>query len=363
MSESAQRNDRNPDPKPRRRGTRAQRAALGAAVFVAALLAFAATMKLLSKPLSEIPAHDKALAGFEGLIAALILVFHRWRITWLCTAAFFAALSGVTLHLLLIGAGSCGCFGKLSIPPAVTLTLDTLIVIAAIALARALGAQRNLLALTAAALVPFVVAGALYSKATAPPPASTFRLGDRFKDIAPPPDRETAAPAPGEAADAAEPPDFDPIDLGATGALLLLPRVADRFLEGAPEPEWMADLRAAATAGANDPAWLIFVYDPFCEVCMRFQPTMLMYTTDEDVNATPHLRVLLLQKADLRTFDIPDWAWPASPTTALIHRGRIIHEWGGEDTPNPFLLHDDIAEQGDAYLRQLRETYTPLIAR
>ena len=352
---STPREHHTPTPRPNGAGVRVRTAALVAAVLVAALLVFAAVMKLNAKPFDALALKDKAQSFAEIGIALLVLVFHRWRVTWVCNAALFSAFTGVTLHLFLTGAGSCGCFGKLSPPPAVTMAIDTVIVIASITLARALGAQRGLLAFTGAALVPFLITGAIYSKHTAPPPARDFRIGDR---LLPPTDHDADAP---QAADDA--PDYDPTDLGAVGALLLLPRVADRFLEGAPEPEWMPALRAASTAGPDDPAWLIFVYDPFCEVCMRFQPTMLMYTTDDETAQSPVLRVALIQKSELQNFDIPDWAWPASPTTALFHRGRVIHEWGGDKTPNPFLLHDDIAEQGETHLRELRETYVPLIAR
>lgn len=358
MTERAARDPTTTHEKP---GWRAHAAALSVALVVAAFLLFAAYMKLTSRPFSALPLKDALIAPFEIVIAIGLLVTHRKWWAWMGVGALFAAFSGVTLHLLLTGAGSCGCFGALTIPPAATLTLDAVIVAAALGVALALGARPVRLTLAGACVIPFVVAGAMFSKTVSPPPAKDFKPGGAYADL-----RADAAQTGDAPSATAAPDEFDPLQLGASGALLLLPRVAHTFLDGAPPPDWLATLAAAADASAvapEAPATLVFVYDPFCEVCMRFHPLMEQYTHDEEANAANHLRVILVQKSELEAFDIPEWAWPKSPTVVLIHRGRIVHEWGGEETPNPFLLHDDIAARGGAHLRELRETYVPLIAR
>ena len=64
------------------------------------------------------------------LVLALCLISGLWRfMAWGMAMITLAAFIGATVPRLLAGDASCGCFGALTVPPAVTLTIDTLLLI------------------------------------------------------------------------------------------------------------------------------------------------------------------------------------------------------------------------------------------
>ena len=113
-----------------------------------------------------------------------------------------------------------------------------------------------------------------------------------------------------------------------------------------------------ATATGEGPAWLVFVYDPNCDVCQKFLPFYEGYETDSAEDAL--LRVATVKKSDLVRFQIEDWAWTHSPTVLLVKGGAIIQEWGGEDSPIPGAVRERIANEGEAYFESMRAAYQPL---
>lgn len=332
------------------------------AVAVAGLLGFAAFAKATTKPPATSDYLGWAQIVGEVVVALLILAMHRRAWAWGFIAVLFAAFTGYTMHRLFGGARSCGCFGKFSVPPATTLTIDAAVVALALAATIALRLHRALTWLVASALLPAAIVGALYGQSQPTPddfkPGSVFERAaqERAKNRAGAP---PGAPAPdGEAAPVrADAPAFDPLSMRPADVLMLVPDVQEEFLAGATAPGWLARLTEAA-AERDGPAWLVFVYDPNCDVCQRFLP---FYSGYEQASANDALlRVVTVQKGDLTKFGIEDWAWAHSPMTLLVHRGEIIHEWGGEDTPMPGAIRGRIETEGEAFLDGMQATYAPL---
>lgn len=349
-------------PRAARAGKR--RALLATAALVAAALLFAAVMKAVTQRPDAGDTVGWALLAAEFIAAALVLVLHRVWWAWGFVAAAFAGFAGYTMHLLLTGAKTCGCFGAFHVPPAVTLSLDTAIVVLALWMIRIAGHRGAGGTAFATLLIPMAIAGGLYANSIPQPedyrPSSVFEEAMRARA-----DRQSA-PADGDAADvptgaegaaSAEPaqaaPAYDPIAMGAVESITLVPDVAAHFLQGAPEPPWMAPLRQAAN-GEGAEAWILFIYDPSCPVCMEFLPNMEGYMRHAAETNETTLRVAVIRKEDLVPFEIPDWAWDESPTVILLRDGRVVHTWGGEATPNPYDVRDRIAAEGDAYFGSLR---------
>lgn len=347
---------------------------LVAASLVAGLLLFSTIMKLAGKPPKEAEALGYwALVGGQVAAAGLLIGQRRKPWAWSAAALVFAMFSGVALFGLVNNAKSCGCFGALHVPPAVTLTLDATVVGVSFAMARLAGAGSMWLSLLAAAMLPMSAGGAMYAKRILPPEAATWRAGgalaDAMKDatapaISPRASGSTpAAPLPTGApptGEQAAPAKLDAgISMTAQQALLLLPKAAPAYLKGAPAPAWL-DALAAATAEPGDAkASLLFVYSPHCDVCRQYLPFMESFAKAPDAASKP-LRVVLIDKADLEKFDIPDWAWPASPTTLLVSGGRIVQEWGGHDTPQAVDISAALAARGKVYVDELAAKHVPL---
>ena len=336
------------------------------AVVTAGLLGFAAFAKLSTKtpPASDLMGWATIIG--EIVLAGLILVLHRRWMAWTVIAILFGAFTGYTMHRLFGGARSCGCFGKFTVPPRITIGIDAAMVALALGAMGIAGARRWALWATASLLLPAAVVGGLYGMSLPTPddfePNSAFERAWKDRQAA-----KAPAPAPTNAEQGAPaiptdqaPPDpvaFDPTSMRAPDVLMLVPLVQEEFLAGEPEPAWLTRLGEAA-AESEGPAWLIFVYDPNCDVCQRFLP---FYTGYEQANSEDALlRVVTVQKGDLTKFGIEDWAWAHSPTTLLVHRGEIIHEWGGEDTPMPGAIRGRMETEGAAFFGSMKATYEPL---
>ncbi|MFB3894582.1 MAG: MauE/DoxX family redox-associated membrane protein [Phycisphaerae bacterium] len=65
-----------------------------------------------------------AEADCEIVMAIWLLSGWARRLAWAAALAMFAALSAVTANRFLAGEASCGCFGRLTVPPLFTLVLD-----------------------------------------------------------------------------------------------------------------------------------------------------------------------------------------------------------------------------------------------
>lgn len=335
-----------------------------ASLVVAGLLGFAAYAKWATKPPASGDVMGWVTIGGEILASILILALHRRWWAWTVIAIVFGAFTGYTMHRLFGGARSCGCFGKFTVAPRITVWIDATMVAMALGCVCLAGARRGWLWLTGALLLPAAIGGGLYSSSL--PTPDDFKAGSAFEriwqekqaakaaggtDTAPAAD---GAPAPG-AAD--EPVEYDPIGGRPMDVLLLVPLVQDEFLKGQPAPAWLTRLGEAA-AETDGPAWLLFVYDPNCDVCQRFLPYYDGYERSSADDAL--LRVVTIQKNDLAPFGIEDWAWAHSPTTMLVRRGEILHEWGGEETPIPGAIRSRIESEGEAFFGSMKATYEPL---
>lgn len=338
--------------------------ALGASLLIAALLLFAAWAKLFTSPEGKLGPIEYAQIAFEAMVALALLALHRRAAMWTIIALLFAGFSGVTAHRLINGYASCGCFGKFTVPPAVTLSADVLILLAAAAIAMAMSKRRAMIG--GIVLVPgLALFGAGWAYSESLPSPDDYVASEAQREAGRQLALQKAQEAAGgrelteeEIAQAVE--SFDEnFGNSATSQLTLLPIVAQsRLGEGGEAPAWMEPLRSAALADADDPALLVFVYDPTCPVCLEYLPAMQAYMHERPDD--PTLRVLTVEKSEFEAFDVPDWSWPASPTAALLHAGEIAHEWGGHDTPWPGALRERLETGGAAELQRLRDTYEPL---
>lgn len=340
-----------------------------AALAVAAFLGLGVYGKLLTtKPVDQIePIPGEYQAVFEAIVGIALIVLHRWGVMWAFTALLFSGFTGVTLHRLLIGAESCGCFGGIQIPPAITLSLDASIVFMSAWLARAWGLRPWGFAATLSIVPTLVVAGAVYSKNATPP--SDVDLGDVFGDA---PTPVPGAPTQGAPVDAPAQPESEGVppapaqDLGAaveTGritareALLRLPGAFDRgALGNVAKPAWLDDLRRASDPNAALP-WLIYVYNRNCDICQEHLPEWndARQIYEEDLaNDKSAMGVLLIEWEDLIPLKIPTYAWGAqTPITLLVNDGKIVRDWRGESQPMIVDMYFTTQDQGlDAALEQ-----------
>ncbi len=335
-----------------------------ASVLVAGLLGFAAYAKWATKPPAAGDVMGWVTIGGEILASVLILLLHRRWWAWTVIAIVFGAFTGYTMHRLFGGARSCGCFGKFTVAPEITISIDAAMAAMALGCVCLAGARRGWLWLTGALLLPAAIGGGLYGMSQPTPddfkPGSAFERAAQARQAAKAAAGTETAPAVGDApapAAAEQAVAFDPMSSRPMDVLLLVPLVQEEFLQGQPEPAWLTRLGEAA-AETDGPAWLLFVYDPNCDVCQRFLPYYDGYERSSADDAL--LRVVTIQKGHLVQFGIEDWAWAHSPTTMLVRRGEILHEWGGEDTPIPGAIRSRIESEGEAFFESMQATYTPL---
>ena len=329
---------------------------LVAALGVVAFLALGVYGKLLTtKPVDQIePIPGEYQAIFEAVVGLMLLALHRWGVMWAFIAAMFSGFVGVALHRLIIGAESCGCFGGISIPPHITLTLDAAIVFMSAWLARAWGLRPWGFALTLGLAAPtLLVAGAMYSRHATPPGEHDADFGDIFREIEPPSETIPSPTTPPDAAQPAAPTDRPGgEDFGAaveTGrvtardALLRLPRACERGALGqAAKPAWMDDLAKASSPDAPLP-WLIYVYNRNCDICQKHLPewTDARQIYEEDLAAgKAAMGILAIEWEDLIPLKIPTWSWGnQTPITLLVQNGRIVRDWRGEAQPGVIDLY------------------------
>lgn len=335
-----------------------------AALAVAAFLGLGVYGKLLTtKPVDQIePVPGEYQAIFEAVVGIALLCLHRWGAMWAFTAMLFSGFVGVALHRLIIGAESCGCFGGIQIPPAITLSIDAAIVFMSAWLARAWGLRPWGFALTLSLVPTLIVSGAMYSRHATPDVEGVDFESTFGEPVAP---AQTPAPPTDSPANAV-PTESPAPDLGAaveTGkitareALLRLPGAFDRAAFGtAAKPAWLDDLRSASDPNAPLP-WLIYVYNRNCDICQEHLPEWndARQIYEEDLaSGKAAMGVLLIEWEDLIPLKIPTYSWGAhTPITLLVNDGKVIRDWRGESQPMIVDMYITTQDQGlDAALEQ-----------
>lgn len=245
---------------------------------------------------------DYAVVILEPLFALALVVFHARRAVWWASALLFAAFAGFSATALLYGR-PCGCFGEW-LSTRETLAID--LVVIAVSLFFATGSSANAtIGAMVTALAVAASGGSAFNILTAPPPPEKFERAQ-----------------------------------GSTPA--------DKVLAS----EAMQDVRSSPETG---PAWLVYFYNPECEVCMKHLPS---FEQDMQAHATDRgMRIRLVNLLELdkqynldpepdlsKKKGVPIWAWdPAPPLTALIRAGRIEKRWGPHETPEPGAVRAQIA--------------------
>lgn len=336
-----------------------------AALAVAAFLGLGVYGKLLTtKPVDQIePIPGEYQAMVEAAVGLLLILLHRWGVMWAFVAMLFSAFTGVTLHRLILGAESCGCFGGIKIPPEITMSIDASIVFMSAWLARAWGLRPWGFALTAGLIPTLLVGGAMYSRHATPDAGKADLDGVFGAPAGPAPTRPRTDPDAGGATEPATPaPTQDPgaaVETGkitARDALLRLPAAFDRGAFGdAPKAAWLDDLRAASAPDAPLP-WMIYVYNRNCDICQAHLPewTDARQIYEEDLaNGNAALGILLIEWEDLIAYKIPTYTWGAhTPVTLLVDDGAIVRDWRGETQPGVIDLYFTTQEEGlDAALQ------------
>lgn len=279
------------------------------ALLIAAVLQFAAAAKLIAPSadpskavslpgLAEPVQRDTLIAIAEMVILMLVLVAHRWKVTWAGVAIMFAGFTGYAAYRAYRNE-DCGCFGDLWVPPkGLTLTLDIAFAIAGLCLAFAWGLRKRTLGPVCLAMVVASVAGLGFAHLTATP---------------------TAEEAEEEA-----------------GGRSVFERLADAAGTDVAAADF-PDLHRAFNAEPGDPAHYIFLHDPGCHTCEEMKIACvdaddLMLEQDDD----EFMQVQQHNVFDMRdALGIEDYAWPNTPTVVVVRDGQILHHWSGEGAPCP----------------------------
>lgn len=284
------------------------------ALGMSAMLVFAAVMKLRFP--SADPDHLWHLPGFEEamskdipisvaelIIALLVLAFHRWKVTWACSALMFAGFTGYQI-VYVVNDLPCGCFGPLTPPAWLTLNLDIFFAIGSLSMAAAWGLRKKGLIALPIAMAFMLGIGYAYASSTT----------------------ETEVPP--------------VVDEDGNVTEQLPP--AERLLQ--------TDLLADIATAEDFTVYYLFIYDPSCHSCEHLKNTCVDF--DEQHLATtgdPFLQVRQYNKYDLREqYGIEDYAWPGSPTLVLVLNGEVLNVLSGEAVPCPGTLEAlDNGYEGD----------------
>ncbi len=235
---------------------------------------------------------DILIAAVEVLIAGGLIALRQWWGAWAFIATLFASYAGYTGVELLLGARSCGCFGPLDVPPAVTFTVDALLAATAFTmtvhgvLSRP-GVRGWLLSAMAAGLL----AGAAYAHALAPPPS----------------------------------------------ALENNPQLQSVFERTLALPE----LAPLTDTSPDSPTWLLFVYDIYCEHCAEFLP--YMQAREKQWASDPNFRVKTISMQDIeKQAGVPLFRWPSTPTIARIKQGVVVELLSSERVFDPIVVRQRV---------------------
>lgn len=256
----------------------------------------ARTLGVAARGLADAHRLDIVVAVAEALLAGGLVALRRWWGAWAIVAALFAAYAGYTGVELLRGARSCGCFGPIEVPPAVTFTVDALLAATAFRLATqgALG-RAAVHGWLLSAMAAGLLSGGAYAHATAPPPSA---LEDN-------------------------------------------PQLQDAFERTLALPG-LAPLADPSPAG---PVWLLFVYDIYCEHCAEFLPYMT--AREQQWASDPAFRVKTISMQDIEEqAGVPLHRWPSTPTIALVRQGVVVELLPTERVFDPIVVRQRLLGSG-----------------
>ncbi len=287
-------------PAPARRGW-LDPPALFAAFVVAAILTTAAIMKVTA---GSPPKYVYYLAPFEIAFSIAVIALHSRRITWLGVTMLFGAFAGYAAHKWHAGE-PCACFGE-GTKPGFSFGLDMIgVATGLIFLTRHAkpGADPFGYGLTAAAAAATVGIGV--SIGLAPPSAAEFA-------------RQTGAEAHQQ--------------------LLRLPEMAE-----------------ALNSGPEGPAWLIYIYNPDCQLCLEHLPSFQEDIRAHGSDSTLRVQTVSMEMLDAREGDerIPLYAWGDIPTTLLVQSGVVTKRWRQADIPEPSVVRANLGNTDRALARLL----------
>ncbi len=222
---------------------------------------------------------DWVVIAAQPIIALLIVVFHRRRLTWMCVALMFGAFAGWTGFALYNGT-DCGCFSGW-ITTKTTLAIDLFGVAVGLALASMKPAPgRDPFGALATGTAVFAAIGVAFGSVMAP-------------------DVEGEIEEEGT----------------SISRVLALPEHA-----------------AIGDAGPDDPAWLVFVYSLDCPHCQMYLPTFTKYENERNDDDVLRVRTIAMESLEA-DHEIPMWSWPHVPTTYLISGGVVLDEMTDEGPP------------------------------
>lgn len=289
-----------PDWSAQQSGGKVQPAALLFALALATVLGVAVYGKW-NAPDSARTALDSAVIIFQPLFALALIVFHARRWMWGAAALLFASFAGYTTAAIAMGR-PCGCFGTM-LEPRQVLAIDLVAVAVCLFFATGASARATIGAMVTTLALAASAGAALYV-VTAPPPAAKFEKAQGRT----------------------------PVD-----KILLT--------------EGMQDVLSSPETG---PAWLVYFYNPECEICMKhlpgFQAQQKAWAADKSlrvriVNILDHHNAYMSdpEPDDALKRGVPIWAWdPAPPITALIRGGRIDKTWAPNETPEPTVVREQV---------------------
>lgn len=257
---------------------------------------------------------DFPIAGLEFAMVVLVLAAHRRRFIWLVVPLMFATFFGYALQKNLSGL-PCGCFGDLwHPPPGVSLAIDALFVVGALALAALRRTPPKVLLATIALSVVALGAGYTYAWASKPERKTPAPPAETEPDTDTEPDTTTAQD---------ESPTPRPAPTLKSAAQMLL------------ESPLLADVRNAGP----EPAYYVFIWDPTCTTCERLKPIIDFARDQYEAEGNPFLQVLSFKKQPIEDqTGIVTYDWETSPTVFVVQDGVIVAESGGEESFMP----DDI---------------------
>lgn len=286
---------------------------------------------------------DYLIAAGEIIFIAALARLARKRIAWAAVTLMFGGFTGYAGYYLFLHDGSCGCFGSLiDLPVWTPFAVDIFAVLAGTTLLLWAGTKPPKLAalLLAAGLLSGV--GFTVAQQTAPPTAAEIereaaeKLAAELEEDA---DKQTQTDTP-----STEDPNTDS-DSQADQAPELTEAQARRQARinalgtraSAPErlirADTFADIMSQPDAG---PAWLVFIYDPDCEVCMAVKPDFDDWQPLLEEEQNERLRIRQVSKAEAEAdAGIEYYAWRGSPVLFIVTDGVVTHRWLDDNTPSP----------------------------
>ena len=286
---------------------------------------------------------DYLIASGEVVFVLALLGLMRRRIAWAGVVTMFGGFVGYAGYYLFMHDGSCGCFGSvIDLPTWTPFAVDVFAVLSGLSLLVTGGVDRRRVG--AVAVIALLLSGVGYVTAqqTAPPTAAELEAAAK-KQLE---EEQAAARAAADAArengdDTADAENGDNPMAEQTPEQEAAARRAARIealgtRASAPERLVRSDLFADIMGQPDGgPAWLVFIYDPECEVCMEKKPDYDDWQVELAESEEP-LRVFQITKEEAEgSTGVEYWAWTGSPVTFLVRDGVVTNRWVDEAAPNP----------------------------